>query len=261
MRPDRDNQAVPQKAEPESTDVVEHFTSRAGQYDRSSHWCTDPEMMRRIVELAAPQLTDIILDVACGTGLVSGAFRGKVAWVVGLDLTPAMSSQAFNRVDALVLSSAEFMPFRDEQFDLTLCRQGIQFMEAAESVREMVRVTKTKGRVMVVSLCAYGEDDCEEYFEILRLRNPARRNFFVPADLSRLLLDAGCREVQMHSYLSEEDVDVWSDNGAIIETSRERIRAMYLSASPEFRRLHQIQYRDDGGIVDRMLFVIAVGTH
>lgn len=254
-----DNKAILPTMEPETSDVVEHFTARAGQYDRSSSWCTDPEMMQRMVELAAPRSTDLILDVACGTGLVSEAFRGKVAQIVGIDLTPAMTSHALNRVDTLVLGAAESLPFSDEQFDLTTCRQGIQFMDAALAVKEMVRVTKKNGRVIIISLCAYGEEDRKEYFEILHLRNPARRNFFVPAELSQLLQEAGCREVHVHNYVSDENIDVWSDNGAIPETNRERIRAIYRDASTKFRRLHQLQYLDDGHIIDRMLFVLAVG--
>lgn len=255
-----DNKAILPTMEPETGDVVEHFTARAGRYDRSSSWCTDPEMMRRMVELAAPRSTDLILDVACGTGLVSEAFRGKVARIVGIDLTPAMTSQALTRVDTLVLGAAESLPFGNEQFDLTTCRQGIQFMDAALAVKEMVRVTKKNGRVIIISLCAYGEEDRKEYFEILHLRNPARRNFFVPDELSQLLREAGCREVHLHNYVSDENVDVWSDNGAIPETNRERIRAIYRDASTEFRRLHRLQCLDNGRIIDRMLFVLAVGV-
>lgn len=259
MNIEMDNEASLPGVMPDSSDVVEHFTARAGQYDRSSHWCTDPEMMQRTVELAAPRHGDRLLDVACGTGLVSEAFRGKVAQIVGVDLTPAMASHAGQRVDTLVLGAAESLPFADESFDITVCRQGLQFMDAVPAVNEFVRVTKRDGRVVIISLCAYGEDDRKEYFEILHLRNPARHNFFVPENLSHLLRQAGCREVELHRYVSVEDIDLWSDNGAIPEDNRERIRTIYRNASPVFKELHQIQYQDDGRIIDRMLFVIAVG--
>jgi DNA gyrase subunit B len=260
MSLEKNNQTIAPETTLDSTDVIQHFTARAGQYNRSSHWCTDPEMMQLTVELAAPLPTDRMLDVACGTGLVSAAFRGKVAEIVGLDLTPAMAEQSLPVVDSLVLGPAEAMPLEDDEFDLTICRQGVQFMDAERAVREMVRVTKTGGRVVIVSLCAYGEEDKEEYFEILRLRNPARRNFFVPEDLERLLREAGCRQVSVHRHRSVEDVDVWSGNGAITESNRERIREIYRDASPEFLRLHQVEYPESGLIIDRMLFVIAVGT-
>ncbi len=159
---------------PDSPDVIEHFTARAKKYDESSRWCTDQDLMARVVELAAPQKTDRVLDVACGTGLVSKAFRDHVASIVGLDLTPAMGSQATPWLDSMMIGAAEHMPFKDDEFDLAVCRQGIQFMRAQEAVNEMVRVTRPGGRVVLINLCGFGGGDEEEYFEILRLRNPAR---------------------------------------------------------------------------------------
>ena len=41
-----------------------------------------------------------VLDVACGTGLVSQWFHGRVAHVLGVDITPAMFEQAKARLDA-----------------------------------------------------------------------------------------------------------------------------------------------------------------
>jgi len=239
--------------------VVEHFTARAKQYDQSSHWCNDPELMQRLMEIAAPLPTDRMLDVACGTGLVSNTFRSKVASITGLDLTPAMAENALSRLDWLTLGAAERMPFADGTFDLVVCRQGIQFMNADAAVGEMGRVTKPGGRVVLIDLCAYGEER-DEYFAILRLRNPARRNFFVPGDLARLLKKAGCAEVASHRYVSCENVDVWSGNGAISESNREQIRSVYANASAEFRRLHAPEFTRDGNIIDHMLFAITAGV-
>ena len=52
---------------------------------------------------------------------------------------------------------------------------------------EMARVARPGGAVCLIQLCAYGPEDREEYFEVLRLRNPARQNFYERADLGSLL--------------------------------------------------------------------------
>ena len=240
-------------------DVEAHFTARAERYDRSSRWVTDAALQARVWALLAPQPTDEVLDVACGTGLVSAWFKGKVARVVGADITEAMFAQARPRLDELVVTPAESLPFPDGCFDIVICRQGTQFMDDAAAIREMVRVLRPGGRVCIINLCAYGEEDRAEYFEILRLRNPARRNFYLREDLHRLLTEAGCATVAVHDYVSIEDVDAWADHGAIEDARREAIREVYRSASPAFHALHAVSTEDNTRFHDHMLFGIAIG--
>ncbi|MBU0485636.1 MAG: class I SAM-dependent methyltransferase [Proteobacteria bacterium] len=240
--------------------VVEHFTARTDKYDDSSKWCTDLTMLAKVFSHLAPSAESVVLDVACGTGLVSKTFQGKVRKLVGVDLTEAMFNKGKVFTDGLVHSSAECLPFKNDAFDLAIERQGIQFMDAAAAVSEMVRATRPNGKICLIQLCAYGEEDQDEYFEILRLRNPARKNFFLREDLATLLKDAGCAEVEVIDYISEENVDRWSDHGAIRDERRAGIRDVYRHASPGFNKYHAVRLEENGTIVDRMLFGIAVGT-
>jgi SAM-dependent methyltransferase len=239
--------------------VQDHFTARASKYDASSRWCTDNDLLERMFALSGASAGDRVLDVACGTGLVSAAFHGRVGHLVGVDLTPAMFEQARPHVDELVPGSGEALPFPDDSFQAVVCRQGIQFMDAPVAVAEMVRVCKPGGRIVLADLCAYGPEDRDEYFEVLRLRNPARRNFFVEGDVAALLFEAGCESVNIHQYVSTEDVDAWSDNEAISEARREGIRDVYRNASPAFRRLHAVSSPDERRFFDHMLFGLSVG--
>ncbi len=239
--------------------VRDHFAARAPTYDASSHWCTDPVIGELTVQHldAAPE--HHVLDVASGTGLVSKLFHGRVARLVGLDLTAEMAEHGRPHLDELVLGSAHAMPFDDGTFDRVVCRQGIQFMDDARALAEMFRVLKPGGRVLIVNLCAYGEDDRVEYYEILRLRNPARCNFYLREDLAALLTGAGFAEVAVHDHVSVEDVRVWADNGAITTERQQALHAVYRHASAEFTRLHAAEV-DGERIVDHMLFGLATGV-
>lgn len=244
---------------PSKEEVISHFSARAERYDRSSHWCTDRALKERVLDLIKPQPHNKVLDVACGTGLVSQWFHKKVQHVLGVDITSAMYEQAQTRLDEFRIGPGENLPVEKEQFDIVVCRQGTQFMDDASAVAEMARATRSGGLVCVINLCAYGEEDKEEYFEILRLRNPVRRNFYLRSDLQRLLESAGLEEVKVHDHISVEDIDIWSDNGAISQTRREAIRKMYKNASASFSQFHQVQLEETGKIVDQMLFGIAIG--
>jgi DNA gyrase subunit B len=234
--------------------VIRHFTARAAKYDASSAWCGDDNLVKAIVDLASPGPADRLLDVACGTGLVSRGFAGRAGLRVGLDITEAMAGQAAAHLDELVIAPAERMPFPEESFDIVVSRQGIQFMELPAAIEEMFRVLAPGGRLVLLNLCAYGPRDSAEYFEILRLRNPVRRHFFLPGDVEDMARAAGFDHVAGHRYVTVEDVDTWSDNGAIGEDRREAIRDVYRSASAEFLTLHSVE-TGEGRIVDHMLFI------
>lgn len=240
-------------------DVKAHFTARASKYDASSHWCTDPELAARVLGLLTPSEEMRVLDVACGTGLVSQWFHGRVAHVLGVDITPAMFEQAKSRLDDFRVGPGEALPVEDAHFDIVICRQGTQFMDDATAIKEMTRACKSGGVVCVINLCAYGDSDKDEYFEVLRQRNPVRKNFYLREDLSRLMTEAGLVDVVVHDHISNEDVDAWSDNGAIPESRREAIRDVYRNGSEDFMKLHAVAQETDGRFMDAMLFGIAVG--
>ena len=235
-----------------------HFSMRAHKYNESSRWCTDTALLNKAFDLVKPDSKDRVLDVAVGTGKVSQFLKSRVADIEGVDINAEMVKQALPFLDKLVMAPAETLPFEDNTYDLAVCRQGIQFMDAPAALREVYRVLKPHGRILLIDLCAYDEKDRDEYFEILKLRNPARRNFFVYGDVADLLTEVGFTGVKTERYMSSEDVDFWSDNSAISEKRREDIRAVYRDASPDFARRHSVMIVD-GRITDQMLFSLTAG--
>lgn len=99
---------------------------------------------------------DQVLDVACGTGIVSrySAQRvGPQGHVTGVDLNPAMIEVA--RRAAAYYPQIEFLeggaielPVPDAHFDVVLCQQAIMFFPDRErAVQEMYRALKPGGSV------------------------------------------------------------------------------------------------------------------
>src|SRR5579863_8150886 len=122
--------------------VLSHFKARAATYNKSSHWCTDSNLLEQIYNTLSPGKESLILDVACGTGLVGKTFASKVKGVIGIDITKEMYQQGRSHMSLMVHASAERMPFKNNAFDISIERMGIQFMDAAKAVSEMVRVTR-----------------------------------------------------------------------------------------------------------------------
>jgi ubiquinone/menaquinone biosynthesis C-methylase UbiE len=106
-----------------------------------------------------------VLDIACGTGLVSFAATravGPGGRVLGVDLSGRMVSSAQRRARQMNLSNcsftrmdAETLALPDASFDVVLCALGLMYMpNPQQALREMRRVLKPAGRV---SLAVWGE--------------------------------------------------------------------------------------------------------
>src|SRR5215472_15384708 len=95
---------------------------------------------------------DRVLDVACGTGLVSGRISlvsRKFCAITGIDINEGMLSVARrNPQIEWHQGSATELPFADGIFDVVLCQQGLQyFPDRAAAMREMARVLVPGGRI------------------------------------------------------------------------------------------------------------------
>ncbi len=112
-----------------------------------------------LIETAAPLSGEYVLDVACGTGVLTrlAAQRvGTAGRVVGVDLTPGMLDVA-RSIPAPPGASiewreakAEALPLPDESFDLVLCQLGLMFVaDRLAAVREMRRVLSSGGRLAI----------------------------------------------------------------------------------------------------------------
>lgn len=111
-----------------------------------------------LIEAAELQPGERVLDVACGTGVVTRMAydaAGSDGSVTGLDANPGMIAVARSstpdemRVD-WVESPAENMPVEDESFDAVLCSMGLQFFgDRAAGLREMHRVLADGGRAVL----------------------------------------------------------------------------------------------------------------
>lgn len=112
-----------------------------------------------LVRRAAPRKGERLLDLACGTGIVTRHVFGLVmpgGRVTGLDLSPMMLAVAESLGRSAGIDaewhegSGTAMPFSDGSFDLVLCQQGLQFFPDHQlGLREMHRVLVPGGRATV----------------------------------------------------------------------------------------------------------------
>ncbi len=110
-----------------------------------------------VVDLAGPAPSDTVADVGCGNGmyLAELAMRGLPCRVLGVDLSFGMLAAARQRLAAarvaLAGGDATALPLRDGAADLALAAHMLYHVpEPADALRELRRVTRPGGRVVIV---------------------------------------------------------------------------------------------------------------
>ncbi len=163
----------------------------------------------KVVEAARLVPGQKVLDVACGTGALARAVQprmGSTGYVVGLDASAAMLAVAKELAPNVEWRQgmAESMPFPEESFDAVVSQFGLMFMVRGQAVREMLRVLKPKGRLVVAvwdslhNIPAYAaEVSLLERMAGSRAADALRAPFILgnPDDLATSFNDAGARWV------------------------------------------------------------------
>jgi ubiquinone/menaquinone biosynthesis C-methylase UbiE len=148
--------------EGEHTAPVEAWDAIAARYDE--HVAPgESDLAVAGLRLAGLQAGDMFLDVAAGTGGLSLPAARLGATVLATDWAPRMIEHFNTRAGAEGLDAVgrvmdcHALDIADDTYDLTGSLFGVMLVpDQAQALREMVRVTKPGGRVLLV---AYGSPD------------------------------------------------------------------------------------------------------
>lgn len=152
----------------------------AGLYERYWHTQLWPAQ-ERLLAMAAVQPGEAVLDVACGTGLVTfkaADAAGPAGRVVATDISAAMvellTAEAARRGALTVTAErrdAEQLGLDDQTFDVALCALGLMYVpEPVTALREMHRVLKPGGRAVAAVWGARAQCGWADIFPIVDAR-------------------------------------------------------------------------------------------
>jgi ubiquinone/menaquinone biosynthesis C-methylase UbiE len=235
------------------------------------------EAQDALLALAPPAAGERVLDIACGTGLVSfDAARavGPSGHVLGIDLSERMINAAERRARDLKISNctfsrmdAESLALPDAGIDVALCALGLMYMpDPEQALREMYRVLRPGGRV---SLAVWGERSKCGWSAIFPIVDDEVASEVCPLffrlgqqdTLARLCADAKFSNVRHRRITvtltfsdANEACDAAFVGGPVAlawsrfdEEVRARVRARYLNAIESWRHGHG--YRIPGEFV------------
>jgi ubiquinone/menaquinone biosynthesis C-methylase UbiE len=134
-------------------ELLRLYSETARVYDRRYQ-----EVQKQKYEWLAqylPKRVGRLLDIGCGSGMFLQQLVSRCVLAAGVDLSPEMLKLARTRVPEalLVVSDAEFLPFRDRSFDVAVSVTVLQNVPSPEAaVREAARVVRESGLLVFSSL-------------------------------------------------------------------------------------------------------------
>ncbi|MEV6428614.1 demethylmenaquinone methyltransferase [Nocardia sp. NPDC051463] len=91
-----------------------------------------------------------VLDLAAGTGISTLDLAKSGAWCLAADFSQGMLAAGKFRDVPMVAADATALPFADNSFDAVTISYGLRnISESEQALREMLRVTKPGGRLLV----------------------------------------------------------------------------------------------------------------
>ena len=236
--------------------IADTFDQRAPNYGKGEWHRVYAE---RLVELAALQPRQVVLDAGAGTGFAAVAIAravGPTGRVVAIDISPGMLAEARTAIDAAGITNVEvaqadattLSQFDASTFDAVICAAALLYMPVASALREWHRVLAPGGLVGFSTMCEGSPKagqlfrDCAREFGVDGLEDPSAA-LGSAVRCRAALTAAGFRDLAViaeHVDFSAADLErAWDSNSrspshiAVRELSdvdREALRARYESA-------------------------------
>jgi SAM-dependent methyltransferase len=123
-----------------------------------------PDRVYDAIERLVPLRGARVLDLASGTGVATRQLAERGADVVAVDPGVAMVARLHLRSPSVpaVVARAEALPFASDSFDLVCCATAWHWLDAAEAVAQLRRVTR-RGGYLAIWWANHRRDDAIEW--------------------------------------------------------------------------------------------------
>jgi SAM-dependent methyltransferase len=266
--------------DPDAVRAFEHagWQQAAAAYDATFARATAP-FVEALLDTAGVTAGTKVLDVCCGTGLVTAAATVRGARPIGLDFSSAMLKQARQSHPELQFNEgdAEALPYADESFNAVVSNFGVHHVpRPGKAITEALRVVRPGGRVAFTTWAAPAEniawrllfDAIRDYGDPDAAKTPPSGGNLGTADaVLRPLRDAGFADARAEPVPREWRVDDPRDLIAALAQGTVRTAAQ-IAAQPAAARpaieaavaRAAMPYRRGDGFAVPIVAILAYGT-
>jgi len=235
----------------------DRFGRRSDAYSKSGI-LSNKDHLNLIIDLASPEESDSVLDIATGNGFLAFEFAEKVSRVIGCDMTEDMldiaeSIRKDRELDnvSFEVMDAESLRFEDGSFDIVSCRFAFHhFTNPKKVISEMVRVCRNGGKIVLVDGLSSEDPVKSEYHNrIEQIRDPSHVRLYSRSELIGMLQDAGLRVTHAREWDADFYFDEWIAIADPGEEIAEQVRSMMINSIEDDKTGLNVRFKDD-----KMLF-------
>jgi ubiquinone/menaquinone biosynthesis C-methylase UbiE len=242
-------------AEQTNASVRGQFGAVAAAYATSAVHSSGPDL-RALVEAAALNGTEQVLDMGCGAGHTALAVAPLAASVVAVDLTPQMlgvaEALATERGVANItfrLADVSALPFEDASFDVVTCRfSAHHYAKPAKAVQETARVLRPGGRFLLVDTIAPEDPALDTFYQATELlRDISHVRNWRASEWNAMLAAANLRAETLFEMMLDLDGASWV---ARMQTPPEQVAAihtLFAAAPPAAKEFFRLKLGDGWG--------------
>ncbi|MCM3316085.1 methyltransferase domain-containing protein [Rummeliibacillus stabekisii] len=196
-------------------------------------------LTRSIFEKVSINQDDLVLDIGCGTGQTAQYLAKQFKCsVTAIDHHPLMVEKAKRRFAKenlpvqVIIGNAEKLDIESQTFNFILSESVISFTHAKETIKELARVLKEKGQLLLIEMAAEASIPKSMKEEVQRLYGI--HDIYTGEEWRSILEEAGfatIEEIQTHSSLISSELnemdlsesipmslyDVWDEHNEMTE--------------------------------------------
>jgi ubiquinone/menaquinone biosynthesis C-methylase UbiE len=193
--------------------IIDQFTQQADSFAEKMK--QHAEALALAAKTSKVVATDVVLDVACGPGLIACELAKTAKHVTGIDITDKMLERAAQTQKDLNLQNITWkkcditqgVPFKESSFSLVVTRYSFHhLLNPGQALSDMVRVCNPGGRVVVIDAApepskAQGFDKWET------LRDPSHVRVLSVDNMKQIMINAGLEITDSIMYRYEIELE------------------------------------------------------
>lgn len=197
--------------------IITQFTAQSEKFASGQYVVSSQEYLTWAVNKMPLKKSDLVLDVAAGTGLLSFAVSPFVGQVTAVDITPAMLDEGRKAASGKGILNVTFKQgnaydlCEETGYDIAMSRLAFHHMsKPKDALNEMVKAVRPGGKVIVIDLVSPSDKkSADNYNYIETIRDDSHTRALTTEELLSMFKTAGLSDISVDERDVINDLEAW----------------------------------------------------